>query len=476
MESVGACEERNPLLEMLDGFAKALRRAGLPVSLTERIDALEAIRRTDISDREALKNALGATLVKTQAHWPTFEVLFDVFFSIREGPCEGIDDTWLDELAVADSVIARDGRPPAQSEAELAEMLMAALAAGDLGMLAALARGAVGRYAGMQPGRPVGGTYYLYRTMRNLRLEEMIDELMAGSEAQTPLEIRLEREEFEDRAEMLRREIEAVIRRRLVADRGHEALARTLSKPLPEDVEFIHASRDELEQIRRAVVPLTRKLAARLSRRRRQRDRGHLDYRRTFRDSLGFGGVPVEPKFRRPRPSKPEIVIIADISGSVAAFARFTLHFMYAINSNFSKVRSFVFIDGVDEVTHLFENSDDMETSIMRINTEADVVWVDGHSDYGHALGAFRDRYGKAVGTRTSVLILGDGRNNYHASGAEALEKLHRRSRRLFWLNPEPRSYWNSGDSIMAEYRPHCDGVFEVRTLRQLERFVEQTF
>ena len=346
-------------------------------------------------------------------------------------------------------------------------------------MLAALARQAVTRYAGMEPGRPVGGTYYLYRTLRNLELDEMLDNLMEASrdeapEDLTPLEERLERDEFADRIEQLKREIEAEIRRRLVADRGVDAMAKTLRKPLPEDVDFMHASREELANLRKAIYPLTRKLAVRLARKRRHGRKGPLDFRSTMRHSLSYGGVPAEPKFRFPRPAKPEIMVVADISGSVAAFARFTLHLVYAISSQFSKVRSFVFIDGLDEVTRFFEGVEDIGEAVHRVNTEADVVWVDGHSDYGHAFGVFWERFNRDIGPKTTVLVLGDARNNYHASQSWILKEVQHRARKVYWLNPEPRAYWDTGDSIVGEYGTHCDGVYEVRNLRQLETFVEK--
>ena len=107
-----------------------------------------------------------------------------------------------------------------------------------------------------------------------------------------------------------------------------------------------------------------------------------------------------------------------------------------------------------------------------RINTEADVIWVDGHSDYGHALSVFYERWGDEVTSRTSVLVLGDARNNYHASEAWVVEELRHQARHVYWLNPEPRDYWGSGDSIVGEYAVHCDAVFECRNLRQLEQFV----
>jgi len=361
---------------------------------------------------------------------------------------------------------------------EMMLLLYQALLRGDDALMRALARQAVTRYAGMEPGRPVGGTYYLYRTLRNLDLDAMLDKLMDATRQQaggelTELEERLEQDEYSLRIEQFKKEVEAEIRRRLVADRGAEAMAKTLRKPLPEDVDFMHASRDEMLALRKALHPLTRKLAARLARKRRHGRKGPLDFRSTVRHSLSYGGVPAEPKFKYPRPSKPELMVVADISGSVAAFARFTLHLVYAIQSQFSKVRSFVFIDGLDEVTEYFKGVEDITEAVHRVNTEADVVWVDGHSDYGHAFEVFWERYGKEVGPKTTVLILGDARNNYHAAQAWIIKELRQKARSVFWLNPEPRSYWDTGDSIVGEYGQHCNGTFECRNLRQLEAFVD---
>jgi len=166
--------------------------------------------------------------------------------------------------------------------------------------------------------------------------------------------------------------------------------------------------------------------------------------------------------------------VVADISGSVAAFARFTLMLVYAIQNQFSKVRSFVFIDGIDEVTDYFRGEEDIMNAIHRVNTEADVVWVDGHSDYGHAFEVFWERYGKDVGPKTTVLLLGDARNNYHASQSWVVKEIRQKARHVYWLNPEPKSYWNTGDSIVGDYGAHTDGVYECRNLRQLEGFVEK--
>jgi len=482
-----------PLLDLLNGFIVELREAGLPVSLTENLDAMAALRHIPLEDREAFKYALAATLVKNNAHWRSFETVFEVYFSLR-GAKYGIDDDSLDaDLGDLLDDDERDGAGDqgsgqsgqgggdALSPEELQQLLYQAMMKGDEALTRAIARQAVKRFAGMEPGRPVGGTYYLYRTLRNLDLDGLLEKLMeqrrqtaddAGKQL-TPLEDRLERDEYEHRIEAMKKEIEAEIRRRLVADRGVEAMAKTLRKPLPEDVDFMHASREEMVGLRKALVPLTRRLAVRLARKRRHNRRGPLDFRRTVRASLSYGGVPAEPKFRHPRPHKPEIFVIADISGSVAAFARFTLMLVYAISGQFSKVRSFVFIDGIDEVTSYFEGVEDVTEAVHRVNTEADVVWVDGHSDYGHAFEVFHQKWGHEIGPKTTVIILGDARNNYHASQSWVIKEMRHKARHVYWLNPEPKSYWDTGDSIVSDYGTHCDDVFECRNLRQLERFVE---
>ena len=474
----------SPLLELLNGFIVELRSAGLPVSLTENLDAVEAVKHIPIEDRETFKYALAGTLVKNHSHWKAFETVFEVYFSLRGQEYELVDGEWESDDTATGEENQQEGQVPGQggsqeglTQEQLAEMLFQALAKQDRNLMRTVARQSVQRFAGMEPGRPVGGTYYLYRTLRNLNLEEVLDRLLtssADSDSESDfLEERLRKDEYEHRIEELKKEIEAEIRRRLVADRGVEAMAKTLRKPLPEDVDFMHASREEMVALRRAIWPLTRKLAVRLARKRRHGRKGPLDFRRTVRHSLSYGGVPAEPKFKYPKPSKPEIMVIADISGSVAAFARFTLHLVYALNNQFSKVRSFVFIDGLDEVTDFFENVDDITEAIHRVNTEADVIWVDGHSDYGHAFEIFEEKFAKDIGPKTTVIILGDARNNYHASQSWVIKNIEDKARKVFWLNHEPRSYWDTGDSIVGEYSDFCNGTFEVRNLKQLEAFVE---
>ena len=482
-DGVSAVSSEPAMLDVLQGFVHELRLAGLPVSMTENLDAMRAVEYVPLEDRDAFKTALSATLVKHHGHHKVFDTVFEVYFSIFSPGVEGADGGELGADAQADfdqlrAEMDAGGAMGQLSNEELAQMLLDAMMRMDTEQMRALAGAAVARFAGMEPGRPVGGAYYLYRTLRQLDAEGLVAKMMEQAQQDQQIgegsfDERLAREEYEGRLKVLKEMIEAEIRRRLVADRGVEAMARTLRKPLPEDVDFMHASREEMQQLQKAIYPLTRALAARLAQRRRHRHRGTLDFRRTVRQSLSYGGVPAEPRFKRPRPSKPEIMVVADISGSVASFARFTLQFVYAMQSEFSKVRSWVFIDGVDEVTRFFDESDELAAAINRVNTEADVVWVDGHSDYGHAFEVWHERHIREVTRKSSIILLGDARNNYHAAQAWTLAEMRKRARRLFWLDPEPRGYWDTGDSIISEYAPYCDGVYEVRNLRQLHKFVE---
>jgi uncharacterized protein with von Willebrand factor type A (vWA) domain len=478
------------LLDLLGDFIAELRAAGIPVSMSEHVDAARAVEVINLGDRAMVRGSLAATLVKEGDHLSVFYTAFDVFFASRS--FQSVEDLLNEAMDQDHREMNREGATGAQapgqprglgggsssslSAQELADLLFRALRDGDQAALREAASEAVTRYAGMEPGRPVGGTYYLYRTLRSLDLDSLEQRLRQLSFDQGPtsdeLAQRISRDDAHHLVEKLKAEIERVIRERLVDDRGAEALAKSVRKPLPEDLDVMHANRDEMAQLERALRPLSRKLAVRLARKRRRRHRGPVDLRHTVRRSLSTGGVPIDLRFKPPRPTKPEIMVVADISGSVASFARFTLHLVHAISSQFSKVRSFVFVDGLDEVTRFFEEADDPSDAVARINAEADVIAFDGHSDYGRALMTFHERFADDVTGRTTILILGDARNNYHQAHAEVLADLRYRAKAVYWLNPEPTSYWNSGDSIVNQYAPYCDRVIECRTLRQLEAFV----
>ena len=234
-----------------------------------------------------------------------------------------------------------------------------------------------------------------------------------------------------------------------------------------EDIDFLAASTTELRELRVAVRPLARKLASRVGRQRRRHRHGSLDVRRTIRRSLDAGGIPLDPAWRRARRTKPEIVMLCDISGSVAEFAHFTLMLLHAMRAELAALRAFVFVDGVAEVTRVIEQAEVTLDPRLLVSVPG-VIAGDGHSDYGRALGSFVERYDGAVGAGTTVLVTGDARTNLRGSGVESLRVIGHRCRRLYWFNPEPAAGWADPDSALADYRELCDGVFEVRNLAQL--------
>ena len=475
------------MIAAVEGLVAELRLVGIPVSASEYIDALSALRFVDLGDRTAVKTAIGAAVVKDAQHESAYSTVFDLYFAGRS--LDRADGGAADQDAGPDP--GNQGGPGGQpsgpgdggggvldsvDDDSLTRLLLTALEANDPALLRALAAAVVTRYAGMEPGRPVAGTYYLYRAMRAVAPDRLPARLLAAApdNGDDGLARMLLTEEYERRVADFQREVEAEIRRRLVADRGAADVARTLRRPLPEDAGFLTGSAAQIAQLRDTVQPLARKLAARLAYRQRHRRRGPLDFRRTVRESMSTGGVPMTPVFRPPRPAKPELVILADISGSVSNFAVFTLHLTYALRTEFTRVRSFVFVDTVDEVTEILAGADNIAAATAEINARGCGVWLDGHSDYGNSLRSFRERYGDQLRSRSTVLVLGDARTNYHAPGAEALKELSRRAGHLFWLNPEPYRAWDSGDSVISQYAPFCDAVFECRNIRQLRAFIEQ--
>jgi hypothetical protein len=463
------------MLGVITGFIDELRASGVPVSMVETIDALKAVEAIDLGTRVALRETLRATLVKNLRHERAFDTAFDVYFSTIPA---NVDETGEEGSGMTGTGPGGGGGEGAGGEMDqqsLFDALLDALAGMDEEALRRAVREAVERLAGMEPGRPVGGTYYLYRTLRRLdleRMEALLNESLSGDQELSEFEQRLLREEVEALIERLREEIQDEIRRRLVADRGREAVAKTLRRPLIEDIDLMHATSNDLAEMEAAIGPLTRKLAARLARRRKKRA-GRLDFRRTVRKSLATGGVPADPQFRHPRPHKPEVWLLCDISGSMATFSRFTLQFTHAMSTHFSRLRSFAFVDTIDEVTDFFGPGIDFASAVQRITTEAEVVWLDGHSDYGNSMETFYNRYGSQLTPRTTVIVTGDARNNYRPARDAVLGDVARSARALVWLNPEPRAYWDTGDSAMSQYGRHCTSVHEVRTLRQLEEFVE---
>jgi uncharacterized protein with von Willebrand factor type A (vWA) domain len=310
--------------------------------------------------------------------------------------------------------------------------------------------------------------------MRALSPDTLVSQLLAGllaGEGRGGLAEQVARQTVRERLAAFRAAVEAEVRRRTAAEKGREKVARSAVRPLADQVDFLRAQQADLAELRRTVAPLARRLAVRLSARRRMGRQGRLDFRKTVRASLGTGGVPVVTHHRPRKVHKPELVVLCDVSGSVAGFSHFTLMLTQALREHFTGVRAFAFVDSTDEVTRFFRPGADVADAVARIGREADVVSFDGHSDYGNAFEVFADRWPAAVGPKTSLLVLGDGRTNYRRPGVPVLAELVRRSRSAHWLNPEPRRLWGSGDSAADRYGEVVDMV-ECRNAAQLADFI----
>ena len=445
------------MLDRFFDFTQALREHGVPVAVSQDVDALNTLAHVPMERREVAREALACTLVKNHGHRPVFDTLFDLYFGVGEvgaGTDRAESGASGEEQASPDEVLAQ---------------VEAALASGDGGALRAAAQAAVGRFGRIE-NSPSADWYSHYQVMRAVDLDALVQRLDEEEDIPGGVERLLRSEELRERADAFRAAALAETRRRVAEQRGPRAVADYAVGPLPEDADFFGLSTD-VDAMRRAVRPLARRLATRVAMKRRRERRGYLDIRHTVRASLASGGVPFEPRFKHRAPHRPELFVLCDVSGSVGRFARFTLMLTHALAAQFSRVRSFAFIDKLDEVTRFFEDEDFL-AAVERMNKEADLVWVDGHSDYGSTFEQFWSEFGRDLGPKTTLLILGDARTNYRARRADVLAEMHDKVRHAYWLTPEPKRDWDTGDSAAAEYRMHVDEMVEVRNLRQLEEFI----
>jgi hypothetical protein len=444
--------------ERLVEFVGALRDRGIPAGPSETVDAAAVLGVLGLADRELMREGLASALVRRGGQRAVFDAAFDIFFPLGIGAPE----------------VARDSTEPPDPEA-LRDALAAALAADDERALARIAGQAVEQLG--QYGSGPGGGFSAFQTLDRLQPQTLLVRVLAAIRAGTPVEAddftdRLLADEVRQRIERFRGRVRGEALRRASELRGRERIARHGIAPSSDRVDFLVASRAQLAELRRAVHPLSRKLATRLAAKRRRRNRGKIDIRRTLRRSLSTGGVPLRPAYRSRRPARPEIVLICDMSGSVAGFANFTMLLVQALRDQFSKVRVFAFVEATDEITHLVDTgAADPEHLGGRILREANLTVFDGHSNYGRALGEFANRYGDAVGPRTSVLILGDARTNGADPNLAALRRIVAPARHAYWLNPERTGLWSTGDSVAKAYGEIMP-MFECRNVQQLSTLV----
>jgi len=438
--------------ERLTGLVGALRAHGLRIGTGETVDAALAMEALGFTDRELLREGLAATLLHGTAQRPVFDPVFDLYFPRGIGAPRG-EPTGRDELR---------------------DRLAAALAANDQALMGQLAAEAVDGFGGYG-NSPTTDGWSSHQTLEWLRPQTLLARVRTSIRAQggdAGFTDRLLDDEIRQRIEGFRRQVAGEARRRVAERRGRDEIARRAVAPTADRVDFLFAGRAQLAELRRAVQPLARKLATRLAARRRRASRGTIDLRRTLRGSLSTGGVPMRPVLRRRRPVRPELVLLCDVSGSVSGFSDFTMLLVQALHDQFSKVRVFAFVNRLDEVTGLLAHGTaDPEGLGARIRAEATLTGWHGSSDYGVALGEFAERYGDAVGPRTTVFVLGDARTNMSDPNLPAVRHIAQRARRVYWLNPEQRSQWGTGDSAAPGYAELVE-MHECRNAKQLSALV----
>ncbi|GAW91508.1 VWA domain-containing protein [Calderihabitans maritimus] len=268
--------------------------------------------------------------------------------------------------------------------------------------------------------------------------------------------------------------LEQEIEKRLVEAFGEEGLVKVLANTNLREKNFYELREDQVEELRMRVRRLARRLATRRGRRRKLSSSGQVLLRQVLQESRKTAGIPVKLVRGKREVSKPELIILCDVSGSVARFSEFMLQLVYSIQSQFKKVRSFVFVDTLEEVTHLFSTLK-IEEALGQISRGMRCS-QSGYSDFGRVFQEFAENYLAAVTHTTTLIILGDAKNNWRPPRTEFLAEIASKARRVIWLNPRPKETWNQEDGLMDIYAPYCDKVLECRNLRQLERVASDIF
>jgi uncharacterized protein len=431
-------------------FCEELRREGLSVGTSEILDAFEALHNVPWTEPADFREAMAATLAKSQEERRVFDLLFERFF-FRVAEAEALRQG-VGEQRRYDSAAGLNLE-------ELREAIREAIAQGRDGEMRDLARLAIAAFGRGGEGSGVVGVD-VQRIRRTLGLQAHGREAEGDGEALT-----LDRESLNQFERQLRRELErALIERteRLPPSRPLAELDRALPTSPAQDLASVH----------RAVAQLKRRLATLGHEQRGRRKGAVVDVRRTMRASLETGGVPLRLKYRPRRPRRPEIYVLCDVSTSVTSASVFFLSVLHALHDSFRKLRSFVFIERISEVTDVFERERDFRQISQRISREGGVADVSGYTDYGRVWQEFEAEISEDLDPRSTVIVLGDARTNGREPHAETFGRVAERAGRTFWLNPEPRLYWNYGDSVMAAYERYCDGAFECWTTKHLEGFV----
>ncbi len=444
-----ASGEPSSLAPHILAFCEELRGEGVAVGTAELLDAFEALGVVPWTEPDDFRETLAATIAKSQEDRRVFELLFDRFF-FRAAESEALDREIREDRRY-------EGGERLDLD-ELREAIRQAIAEGSDGEMRDAARLAIAAFGRQGEGSGVVGVD-VQRIRRTLGLS-------AGNRENDPDAVPLEREQIQEFERHLRRELErALIERteKMPPSRPLAELDRALPTSPTQDLAAVH----------RAVAQLKRRLATLGQEQRGRRRAPVVDMRRTLRASLETGGVPMRLRYRQRRPRRPEIYVLCDVSTSVTSASVFFLSVLHALHDSFRKLRSFVFIERISEVTDVFERERDFREISRKISQEGGVADVSGYTDYGRVWLEFYEEISEDLDPRATVIVLGDARTNGREPHAEVFSRISERAGRTFWLNPEPRLYWNYGDSVMAAYERHCDAAFECWTTKHLENFVD---
>jgi len=463
-------------------FARALRKADVRVTPSEEIDCFNSLKHISLEEKETFKTALQATLIKRAADIPVFYHLFDLHFSsgspendlpkknapLDQGSPNGED--LLDHATLAEAI----DRALEEIDSNVMGLSVHVLG-GNGGQLHRLIR-AKGQEVGVQ-----NMGYFLQINYYAQKIIESLD--WKGIEADLNLLLKTLSEKGFDARNLGQAKKLLNYRMNLFKNAIQQYVKREFEK---KDFKFKQKSAEEtllgksllqytekeVETMKGVITQLARRFRELETLRQQKARRHRFDVKGIFRKNLKYGGIPLDLSFKEKRKNKPHVVTLCDVSNSVRNASRFMLQFLYSLQDQFSKVRSFIFVDEVAEVTDLFKRYT-LEEAITKAMTQMGILY-DHLSDFGSAFSAFCDAYLNTVTSQTTVIIMGDARNNQYPPREDALKEIKIRAKRVIWLNPESSWSWNFGDSIMAYYEPFCDKVVECRNVKQLAEAIDK--
>ncbi|MCP5043165.1 MAG: VWA domain-containing protein [bacterium] len=461
-------------------FTNLLRKSGIRVSVAEGINAFEALDELSIDDRELFKDALRSTMVKRGDEIPTFDQLFELYWSgfhdrLRDSMDEvgqqmGDMNVDMDELMkqIAEMLSQMDG------DLDLSELAQAMLTQ-DLSALESLIRDAAQEAGTGNIENMLQVGFFSRRTTEGMGMEgagrELEDLAQRLEEAGMSAEqVQALREMIGAMMDQVRKVVRSFTERELQTQ-NHDYMEKFRREMLTEK-SFYHLTEEEIARMREVVHRLAQRVKNILSIRRKRLKKGKLDLHSTLRRNMATGGLPFNVIYKHRRKDRPKLVILCDVSSSVANVSRFMLQFMYSLQEAFTRIRCFVFVSDLGEVTPVFKDAD-VNSAIEKALDGGDVINVYTRSNFGLAFHIFWRDFLSSIDKRTTVLILGDARNNYNDDRAWCLRDIQSKAKNVVWLNPESPSAWGFGDSVMNRYLPYTDVAEECRNLRQLAKVVD---